>query len=124
MKLFLRIFLSFWLATILMTGLVLTVNEFLPLTFPGDNEKKISPESTVSALTSLADAYERQGQGSLSSALQDLAATRHRPFYLLDAQGNVLAEEGASSPLYRQLALRSEERRVGKECRSRWSPYH
>ena len=21
-------------------------------------------------------------------------------------------------------ALRSEERRVGKECRSRWSPYH
>ena len=22
------------------------------------------------------------------------------------------------------LMLRSEERRVGKECRSRWSPYH
>ena len=22
------------------------------------------------------------------------------------------------------LSLRSEERRVGKECRSRWSPYH
>src|SRR3712207_9520591 len=22
------------------------------------------------------------------------------------------------------LAVRSEERRVGKECRSRWSPYH
>ena len=22
------------------------------------------------------------------------------------------------------LFLRSEERRVGKECRSRWSPYH
>ena len=22
------------------------------------------------------------------------------------------------------FALRSEERRVGKECRSRWSPYH
>src|SRR2546430_13615809 len=24
----------------------------------------------------------------------------------------------------RSLPLRSEERRVGKECRSRWSPYH
>ena len=24
----------------------------------------------------------------------------------------------------RQFAERSEERRVGKECRSRWSPYH
>src|SRR3989441_10688368 len=26
--------------------------------------------------------------------------------------------------LIKELKLRSEERRVGKECRSRWSPYH
>src|SRR2546425_10856754 len=26
--------------------------------------------------------------------------------------------------IYKRGALRSEERRVGKECRSRWSPYH
>ena len=25
---------------------------------------------------------------------------------------------------YTNIVLRSEERRVGKECRSRWSPYH
>src|SRR2546421_12727469 len=25
---------------------------------------------------------------------------------------------------YRSRVVRSEERRVGKECRSRWSPYH
>ena len=25
---------------------------------------------------------------------------------------------------YQSLKYRSEERRVGKECRSRWSPYH
>ena len=25
---------------------------------------------------------------------------------------------------YVSQVLRSEERRVGKECRSRWSPYH
>ena len=40
---------------------------------------------------------------------------------------------GAANPLDRVEALlrstkdpriRSEERRVGKECRSRWSPYH
>ena len=24
----------------------------------------------------------------------------------------------------KKLIARSEERRVGKECRSRWSPYH
>ena len=31
----------------------------------------------------------------------------------------VLMQEGKTSGLGR-----SEERRVGKECRSRWSPYH
>ena len=29
----------------------------------------------------------------------------------------------AANP-HRMLGARSEERRVGKECRSRWSPYH
>src|SRR2546430_16445671 len=29
-----------------------------------------------------------------------------------------------SNGLAHRLAHRSEERRVGKECRSRWSPYH
>ena len=29
-----------------------------------------------------------------------------------------------SSNVYQDRATRSEERRVGKECRSRWSPYH
>ena len=28
------------------------------------------------------------------------------------------------SKRYRDIRSRSEERRVGKECRSRWSPYH
>src|SRR2546422_5560960 len=29
-----------------------------------------------------------------------------------------------ANPSHAVLGLRSEERRVGKECRSRWSPYH
>ena len=29
-----------------------------------------------------------------------------------------------SMPAHCRSAERSEERRVGKECRSRWSPYH
>ena len=32
--------------------------------------------------------------------------------------------EGHSNPLQYSCLERSEERRVGKECRSRWSPYH
>ena len=31
---------------------------------------------------------------------------------------------GHGLPFWLAAAMRSEERRVGKECRSRWSPYH
>ena len=31
---------------------------------------------------------------------------------------------GLLSTVIALLGVRSEERRVGKECRSRWSPYH
>ena len=31
---------------------------------------------------------------------------------------------GKQQGIENYLDLRSEERRVGKECRSRWSPYH
>ena len=36
----------------------------------------------------------------------------------IQAKGEVIMGGGAIE------ILRSEERRVGKECRSRWSPYH
>ena len=36
----------------------------------------------------------------------------------LDYKNNVMHMDGVN------LKERSEERRVGKECRSRWSPYH
>nr|WP_143164569.1 hypothetical protein [Enterococcus faecium] len=34
------------------------------------------------------------------------------------------AEKPLESHYVLPVKLRSEERRVGKECRSRWSPYH
>ena len=37
--------------------------------------------------------------------------------------GSLMAK-GWGGPQSFQYAMRSEERRVGKECRSRWSPYH
>src|SRR3712207_8773733 len=40
----------------------------------------------------------------------------------LDAK--VTLDENAAFRQPEHAALRSEERRVGKECRSRWSPYH
>ena len=35
-----------------------------------------------------------------------------------------LQEEKSLEEMLAELDLRSEERRVGKKCRSRWSPYH
>src|SRR5256886_11333789 len=42
------------------------------------------------------------------------------------AQGMLLKQSGAACAKMEEIRLnsRSEERRVGKECRSRWSPYH
>ena len=38
--------------------------------------------------------------------------------------GTELLESGYSALAEYSMLNRSEERRVGKECRSRWSPYH
>ena len=39
--------------------------------------------------------------------------------------GNILSDEPKFDEIrIEDLVMRSEERRVGKECRSRWSPYH
>src|SRR2546430_1411753 len=37
---------------------------------------------------------------------------------------DLIAKENCSAAVEQTLRERSEERRVGKECRSRWSPYH
>ena len=43
---------------------------------------------------------------------------------LLQHHGFRVAQMQGGYKRFRQYVLRSEERRVGKECRSRWSPYH
>src|SRR5256885_3927584 len=41
-----------------------------------------------------------------------------------DAVPFLRSDQAAPDGVADQLFRRSEERRVGKECRSRWSPYH
>ena len=58
----------------------------------------------------------------VSGARRNLGRVDHRDAFLdthnLErARGITIFSKQAHSP-------RSEERRVGKECRSRWSPYH
>src|SRR3989442_1756417 len=40
------------------------------------------------------------------------------------APGDLVLDDALGAVVLGLLADRSEERRVGKECRSRWSPYH
>ena len=42
----------------------------------------------------------------------------------IDATGKYVMPGGIDSHCHIDKRSRSEERRVGKECRSRWSPYH
>ena len=43
---------------------------------------------------------------------------------LVHSEHGLLTDAIAGEPWRRTRYRRSEERRVGKECRSRWSPYH
>ena len=58
-----------------------------------------------------------EAQGAISAFL-DRELARFGPGHV--AEGMRYATNGGK----RLRGFRSEERRVGKECRSRWSPYH
>ena len=51
---------------------------------------------------------------------------RGKAFFNKNVVENVEVGNGDKESTYRsrKASVRSEERRVGKECRSRWSPYH
>src|SRR2546422_5864263 len=58
---------------------------------------------------------EPQAQKARRCRTQELVWNRVQEIRRKNGSGSGLGEFGIS---------RSEERRVGKECRSRWSPYH
>src|SRR2546430_15498184 len=64
----------------------------------------------------------RARQRSLSRVVLPSAA---ESFDQLHGRDQTLSGElGVGALGLKRVAARSEERRVGKECRSRWSPYH
>src|SRR3712207_9321837 len=72
----------------------------------------------IAARQQIPEAYLHQVLGALNRA--GLVRSMRGPL-----GGHELAREPTDITLWDVLmVLRSEERRVGKECRSRWSPYH
>ena len=57
------------------------------------------------------------GTGSMAGCIDNVKTNIIRLYETINAD----LEKGGNSVVE---ILRSEERRVGKECRSRWSPYH
>ena len=57
---------------------------------------------------------------NLKANTTDAAVEKHLP--VVTQEGNKITV--AVSSVEHPMLPRSEERRVGKECRSRWSPYH
>ena len=59
--------------------------------------------------------------GVIADTRLDFSGIRRKFF---NGEPVLLLEEAERLPEEKKKELRSEERRVGKECRSRWSPYH
>jgi two-component system sensor histidine kinase CpxA len=93
MKLFWRIFLSFWIATLLMIAFVPTVGEQVPLIFPGDDGNRFEPDVTFPVLNTALNAYELSGPAAFRSHIRDLPAMRHRDLCLFDQLGRPLVED-------------------------------
>ena len=72
-------------------------------------------------------AHQYLGTSLFIGAGEKVAVADGNTFKLTMNSGNVIEimEKAISlRPYWIGITIRSEERRVGKECRSRWSPYH
>ena len=63
--------------------------------------------------------WDSENCGPTSAVIAMVAAGRKVEHYVSGDEGTTV---GGNSRAV--IEMRSEERRVGKECRSRWSPYH
>ncbi|SRR5579883_1326132 len=104
MKLFWRIFISFWLATILMIAAVLVAGEFWPSSFPVERGAIFRPELVTSVLTGAINTYEVHGAAAFVAEVRESAEISHGALCLIDQSGNALVKDGACPPFWSQLA--------------------
>src|SRR2546430_14800570 len=81
----------------------------------GDSRLYLVRDGSISALTRDHSYVNRLLEDGILSAEE---AESHPQRHILTAA------LGSGAEVFPDISPRSEERRVGKECRSRWSPYH
>ena len=108
-------------------------NGVLTATLNRPEKKNAIDTPMIDALLAMLDDADLDGEVrvvALHGAGSDFSAGMDLNELLASADNSV--EENRRAALHfaeifvrmRRLPKRSEERRVGKECRSRWSPYH
>src|SRR5256885_9131017 len=89
----------------------------------GIRDYKVTGVQTCALPISPRPEPEAAGSSAARSAAQSRRCSlRHLAALSVAALREELLQQ--TRALLHQHAARSEERRVGKECRSRWSPYH
>ena len=81
----------------------------------------------VAYLKGLADGLgikDSTNEGKLMLAVIDVLEAMADDIEAVDAHAKDLSDSISDISEDMEYLERSEERRVGKECRSRWSPYH
>ena len=98
---------------------------------PGSDAAQSTPKQpapkprplVVPAETVISVVLDEPVGSKISTSGQQFAASVREP---IEVNGKVAIPKGAkvTGVVKNAKPARSEERRVGKECRSRWSPYH
>src|SRR3712207_8260346 len=89
---------------------------------------------SVDRAITVMELLSRRGWSGVTEVANELGINKSTAYRLLTTlRDRGLVEQDAATEKYRlgfglvtlaSSVTRSEERRVGKECRSRWSPYH
>ena len=90
-----------------------------------DKGAKVTPVMTQSAENFVTPmSVSALAQEKVFNQLFDLTDEAEMGHIELSRSADLIIVVPASADFIARTATRSEERRVGKECRSRWSPYH
>ena len=105
----------------------IVVDAVVPLVPPKVSVVKLPPDGSAALIAQRLLA----GTARVQAAFHNVSAAKLHSSGPVDCDVLVFGDEQAARAVVIELAnaagtrgVRSEERRVGKECRSRWSPYH